>query len=85
MLVPVPARMIFKKNANSSIILFIQIEREFFSIFLVACIMEERRETLVNSSVFDSSCGRTIISWKVYCIEDEKLTLQGLYDVHACN
>ena len=36
----------------------------------------------MNSSVFDSSCGRTIISWKVYCIaEDEKLTLQGLYDV----
>ena len=34
----------------------------------------------MNSSVFESSCGRTIISWKVYCIEDEKLniTLQGL-------
>ena len=36
----------------------------------------------MNCSVFDSSCGRTIIYWKVYCIEDEKLiTLQGLYDV----
>ena len=68
-----------KKNANSSIILFIQMKRIFFH-FLKCCLKVKVACNGVNSFVFDSSCGRTIISWKVYCIEDEKLTLQLLME-----
>ena len=43
--------------------------------------MFTNKETLVNSSIFDSNCGKMIISWKLHCQEDEKLTIEGLYDV----
>ncbi len=38
-------------------------------------------DLLVNCSLFDSGCKRTLISWTVYCIEDERLSIQGLYDM----
>ena len=36
---------------------------------------------LVNASVFDASCSRLLISWTVFCIEDERMTLESLFEM----
>ena len=36
---------------------------------------------LVNVSVFDSSCSRTLLSWTVFSLEDDRMTLGGLFDM----
>ena len=36
---------------------------------------------LVNVSVFDSSCLRTLLSWTVFSLEDDRMTLGGLFDM----
>ena len=35
---------------------------------------------LVNVSVYDASCSRLLIPWTVFCIEDERMTLEGLFE-----
>ena len=36
---------------------------------------------LVNVSVFDASCSRLLISWTVFCIQDERMTLESLFEM----
>ena len=34
---------------------------------------------LVNTSIYDSSCSKTLVPWTVHCVEDERLTLRGYF------
>ena len=36
---------------------------------------------LVNASIFDSSCSKQLLPWTVFSIEDERLTLDGCFEV----
>ena len=46
------------------------------------CILPpELNMPLVNVCVFDGSCSRLLISWTVYCLEDERMTLESLFEM----
>ena len=36
---------------------------------------------LVNVSIFDSTCLKTLVPWTVHCLDDERLTLSGCYEL----
>ena len=36
---------------------------------------------LVNASVYNSCCARTLVPWTVHCTEDERLTLSGFFEM----
>ena len=37
--------------------------------------------SLVNVCVLDTSCSRLLVSWTVFCLEDERMTLGSLFEM----
>ena len=35
----------------------------------------------MNCCIHGSNCGEIIVCWKIFCVDDEELTVQGLYDM----
>ena len=39
---------------------------------------------LVNTSIYDSTCSKTLVPWTVHCVEDKRQTLNGYFEMVNC-
>ena len=48
---------------------------------LYAVLVLNLMATLVNSFIFDSLCSKTLLPWTIYMPEDDRITVQGYYEM----
>ena len=48
---------------------------------LVRCLAVFLMAVLVSSSIFDLSCSKILLLWMIYMPEDDRITVQGYYEM----
>ena len=74
------ARAVLYSAIAVEVVYFLSLFRALL-MHLSAVLVLKLMATLVNSFIFDSSCSKTLLPWMIYMPKDDRITVQGYYEM----